>query len=90
MDENDFTLVPAFSEFLVPVVFTSFKPFLLREKKGSTHARYNKEIRFSVTVLYSDKNQFISPPFFCFFSFLPSANIKNFKKLNFLLIGACS
>jgi hypothetical protein len=26
-------LVPAFCEFLVPVVFTSFKPFLLREKK---------------------------------------------------------
>jgi hypothetical protein len=26
-------LVSAFSEFLVPVVFTSFKPFLLREKR---------------------------------------------------------
>jgi hypothetical protein len=26
-------LVPAFSEFLVPVVFNPFKPFLLREKR---------------------------------------------------------
>jgi hypothetical protein len=45
-------LVPAFNEFFV-------------RKKGS-HALYNNEISCSVTVLYSDINQFISPPVFLF------------------------
>ena len=34
-EDLDWSLVPTFSEFLVPVVFTSFKPFLLREKRVS-------------------------------------------------------
>ena len=59
----------------VNFLYVAFHPFFFtlsyEGKNGSTHARYNNEIRFSVTVLYSDKNQFISPPFFGFFSFLP-------------------
>ncbi len=74
---------------------TTDKPFLslytrLRYSKlrGSTHPRYNKEVSFSVTVIYSP-GQFTAF-FFVSFPFFRRQNIKNFKKLNFLLIRVCS
>ena len=67
------SLVPAFSEFLVPVVFTSFKPFLLKEKKVPPTLVIIRRLGFQSPFFTQIKTSSFHRLFFCFFSFLPSA-----------------
>jgi hypothetical protein len=71
------TLVAAFSEFLVPVVFTSFKPFILREKKVPTTLVIIRRLGFQSPFFTQIKTSSFHRLFF-FFSFLPSAKDKEF------------
>ena len=84
------TLVPAFSEFLVPVVFTPFKPFLLREKRVPPTLVIIRRLGFQSPFFTQKKTGSFHRFFFVSFPFFRRQNIKNFKKLNFLLIRACS
>jgi hypothetical protein len=87
---SDRALVPAFSEFLVPVVFTSFKPFLLREKRVPPTLVIIGRLGFQSLFFTQIKISSFHCLFFVYFPFFRRQNIKNFKKLNFLLIRACS
>ena len=72
------TLVPAFSEFLVPVVFTPFKPFLLREKRVPPTLVIIRRLGFQSPFFTQIKTSSFHRLLFCFFSFLPSAKYKEF------------
>ena len=69
-------LVPAFSEFLVPVVFTPFKPFLLREKRVPPTLVIIRRLGFQSPFFTQIKTRLFHRLFFCFFSFLPSTKYK--------------
>jgi hypothetical protein len=87
VSESNRSLVPAFCEFLVPVVFTPFKPFLLREKRVPPTLvmirRLGFQSPFFTQIKASSFHRFF---FFVSFPFFRRQNIKNFTKLNFLLI----
>ena len=78
------------SEFLVPVVFPVFKPFLLREKRVPPTLVIIRRLGFQSPFFTQIKTSSFHRLFFVSFPFFRRQNIKNFKKLNFLLIRACS
>ena len=82
------SLVSAFSEFLFPVVFTSFKPFLLREKRVPPKLVIIRRLGFQTPFFTQIKTSSFHSLFFVSVPFFRWQNIKNFKKLNFLLIRA--
>jgi hypothetical protein len=75
---SNHSLVPFFREFLVPVVFTSFKPFLLREKKVPPTLVIIRRLGFQSPFFTQIKTSSFHRFFFCFFPFLPSEKYKEF------------
>ena len=81
---NFSTLVPSFSEFFVPLDFTSFKPFLLREKRVPPTLAIIRRLGFcSHRSLLRYKPVNFTAFFFVSFPIFRRQNIKNLKKLNF-------
>jgi hypothetical protein len=72
------SLVPAFSEFLVPVVFTPFKPFLLREKMVQPTLVIIRRLGFQSPFFTQIKTSSFHRLFFVSFPFFLRQNIKNF------------
>ena len=70
------SLVPTFSEFLVPVVFTSFKPFLLRGERVPPTLVIIRRLGFQSPFFTQIKTSSFHRLFFCLFFFLPSAKYK--------------
>ena len=80
------SLLPAFSEFFVPLVFNPFEPFLLGEKRVPTMLVTIRRLGFHHRYLLRCKPVHFTAFLFVSFPFFRRQNILNFKKLNFLLI----
>ena len=80
--EGGSSLVPStFSEFLVPVVFTSFKPFFLREKRVPPTLVIIWRLCFQSPFFTQIKTSSFHRFFFVSIPFFRRQNIKNFQKL---------